>query len=107
MRRNDCLTAVTEELRAVGIVPKVVHGGRHLQTRWHSRTGHTRVLTISGTPGDRRSATNARAQVRRLLRSDGYLVNGDPALQQPARELSRIERLEQRVTILEQKLGGR
>jgi hypothetical protein len=105
MRRNEVLAAVVEELREVGVVPAYSEGGKHLQVRWQSRTGQPRFLTVPITPSDHRSILNARADVRRMLKRDGYLIDGDPVLRPPPRELSRIERLEQRVTLLEQKLA--
>jgi hypothetical protein len=99
--KNDCLDAVLSELHAAG-VRDISHanGGRHRQIRWTGPNGDVRVYNVSfgTTSSDHRSAANARADVRRMLREDGLLVDRPPAAPRP---LDRVSRLEQRIAALE------
>jgi hypothetical protein len=97
--RNDCLDAALEELSDAGI-RDVAHarGGKHWQVRWNGPNGATRVYSLPSTPSDGRSAANTRADIRRLLREDGYLVDREPA---KPKSLDRVGRLEQRLVALE------
>ena len=101
--RNACLDAALGELNAAGI-RDVAHarGGKHLQIRWQVN-GATRFYSLPGTPSDHRSVANTRADVRRLLRADGFLVDREPAKPQP---LDRMSRLEQRVAAVELELAA-
>lgn len=131
LRANECVTAVTVELRRVGITPNFARGGKHWQVQWQSRTGEPRMVTVPSTPSDFRSARNTRSDVRRILREDGMLgeenqrsgkkpngfndpegqnrryissstsSNGGLVLAAP-RELSQLEKLEQRLVKLGQ-----
>ena len=96
--RNNCLDAALSELHAAGI-RDVSHarGAKHWQIRWGAY-GTTRVYSLPGTPSDYRSVANVRADVRRMLREDGMLVDREPAKPRP---LDRVGRLEQRLAALE------
>jgi hypothetical protein len=100
VRDNTCLTAAIDELAPAGI-RDVRHapGGKHRQLGWVSPNGSPRFCNVSvGSPSDSRSIANTRANVRRILKADGLLVDRAP----PAPwQLSQIEKLEQRVTALE------
>lgn len=101
--RNECLHAALGELHAAGI-RDVTHarGGKHWQIRWQVN-GTTRFYSLPGTPSDHRSIANTRADVRRLLRADGMLVDRAPAKPRP---LDRMSRLEQRVAAVELELAA-
>jgi hypothetical protein len=100
MRDNTCLAAALEELSLAGVRDiQHANGGRHRQLRWGGPNGATRFYNVSvGAPSDSRSVANTRANVRRILRADGLLIDRAPP---PPRPLSQIERLEQRVAALE------
>jgi hypothetical protein len=102
--KNDCLTAALDELNAAGI-RDVAHarGAKHWQIRWGGSNGTTRFYSVPGTPSDHRSAANVRADIRRLLRADGFLVDREPAKPRP---LDRMSRLEQRVAAVELELAA-
>jgi hypothetical protein len=71
MRRNPMLEAALNELRPYGIRPTVTHGGKHLRLRW--ATPHrVRVTTVAISGSDWRGERNKRAEIRRMLREDGY-----------------------------------
>ncbi len=74
MITNECIEAVIEELRTVGIDPTVRHGGKHAVIEWDHR-GARRVFHAPLTPSDWRSHLNSRSQVRNILRSDGLLLD--------------------------------
>jgi hypothetical protein len=99
--RNECLDAVISELNAVG-VRDISHanGGRHRQLRWASPNGDPRVFNVSygTTSSDHRSAANAHAEIRRMLKADGLLVDRPPPAPRP---LDRVSRLEARLAALE------
>jgi hypothetical protein len=101
--KNDCLDAALSELNDAGI-RDVAHarGGKHWQIRW-SANGAARVYNVPGTPSDYRSVANTRADIRRLLREDGFLVDREPARPRP---LDRMSRLEQRVAAVELELAA-
>lgn len=102
--KNSCLNAALDELGAAGI-RDVRHapGGKHRQISWQSN-GATRFYNVSvGAPSDYRSIANTRADVRRLLRADGFLVDREPAKPKP---LDRMSRLEQRVAAVELELAA-
>lgn len=67
------LDAILDELNAVGIKPTVEHGGKHFKIQWQHH-GHMRTQTAAVTPSDWRGVHNARADVRRTLRTDGILA---------------------------------
>jgi hypothetical protein len=100
MRDNTCLAAAIDELSLAG-VRDVRHapGGKHRQLGWLSQDGSPRFYNVSvGPPSDSRSIANTRANIRRILKADGMLVDRTP----PApRQLSQIEKLEQRLAALE------
>src|ERR1700731_4484461 len=97
--KNACLDAALSELNDAGI-RDVVHarGGKHWQIRYAGPNGVARVYSLPGTPSDYRSVANVRADVRRMLREDGMLVDREPAKPRP---LDRVGRLEQRLAALE------
>jgi hypothetical protein len=73
MRRNEDLDAALAELGEAGIRDvAIARGAKHLQLRWSHR-GQLRMVSVSGTPSDRRSPHNTRSEVRKLLRTDGLL----------------------------------
>jgi hypothetical protein len=71
-RRNACLQAVQDELARAGIRPNsIVHtGGGHIRICWQVN-GHEQHMTVPFTASDWRAPHNARAEVRRKLRSNG------------------------------------
>jgi Rha family phage regulatory protein len=71
---NECLDAAIAELRAVGIDPQVVHGGKHIQVVW-SHNGKERRYITGNTPSDWRAPLNVKSDVRRMLRKDGVLAD--------------------------------
>jgi hypothetical protein len=101
--KNACLEVTLEELRLAGHTPIVAHGSKHVQVRWDSRRGYPRMVTIGATPSDWRSPQNARRDVRNILRKDGELPVEQPAPRAP-KQLSRLEVLEQRLAMVEQRL---
>jgi hypothetical protein len=102
--RNECLDAAIDELNAAGIRDVTrSYGSKHLQLCWQSPTGTPRMLSISITPSDHFAPQKVRADVRRLLRADGMLVDRAPAKPRP---LDRMSRLEQRVAAVELELAA-
>jgi hypothetical protein len=103
--KNECLDAALEVLREAGVHgASVARGGKHLQVQWQVN-GRPRFYVVSGTPSDVRSVANTRADMRRMLRADGLLLEEENGTPKPTR-LS----LEQRVQRLEawvQQLVGR
>jgi hypothetical protein len=103
---NDCVAAALNELERADIRNAiVVRGAKHMQVRFTVNGDQQRMVVIPGTPSDRRSAANTRADVRRELRAAGVIIN-QPKQSQPARQLSRLELLERRVARLEAKIHG-
>ena len=102
--KNACLDAALSELNDAGI-RDVVHarGGKHWQIRYAGPNGVARVYSLPGTPTDYRSVANVRADVRRMLREDGMLVDREPPRPRP---LDRMSRLEQRVAAVELELAA-
>ena len=102
--KNACLEAALDELNDAGI-RDVAHarGGKHYQVRWGGSNGATRVYNLPCTPSDYRAAANVRADIRRLLRADGLLVDREPAKPRP---LDRMTRLEQRLAAVELELAA-
>jgi hypothetical protein len=100
VRDNTCLSVALEELGAAG-VRDVRHapGGKHRQLGWNSPNGPRFYNVSTGAPSDPRAILNTRADIRRMLRADGMLI--DDRAPAPPRPLSRIERLEQRLAALE------
>jgi hypothetical protein len=72
--RSPCLAAVLRELERV----ENGCGRRHIHVRWCSN-GTTRLVVVSRTPSGPGPPRNARGDVRRLLRLDGFIAgrNGD------------------------------
>jgi hypothetical protein len=100
--KNPCLEAALGELAKVGIRDVTrSYGGKHLQIRWRSANGAARVYSLPLTPSDFRSASNTRADIRRILREDGLLITAErkPPTPKPP---DRITLLERRVAALEQ-----
>lgn len=102
--KNEELAAILHELAGVGIhSPIVAPGGKHLQVRWETNAG-SRFYSLPRTGSDWRGARNARAEVRRMLRADGLLIEEKS---EPSAERARphwrleIERLERRIARLE------
>jgi hypothetical protein len=88
--RNECLAAALRELDAVGIRDvEQAHGGKHPQLRWRG----LRVYTLPGSPGDRRSLHNVRAEIRRMLKEDGVLTTPERSEPEPPRSPPKIDRL--------------
>ena len=69
MRRNQQLDAVLFELVQAGLEPEVVIN-KHVKVKWRTRAGAVRTCVVSSSTSDHRSAANARALVRRMLRQD-------------------------------------
>jgi hypothetical protein len=104
--RNPCLAAVLEVLTEAGIHhPTIVPGGKHLQIRWQTPDGRPRMKSIATTPSDVFAPTKAGADVRRILRADGMLSVAEPRAAAPVRQPSEIERIKQRLSRIEQRLG--
>ena len=96
--RNECLAVALDELHEAGIHDiSHANGGKHYQIRWGAN-GATRAYTLPNTPSDHRSAANCRADIRRMLREDGMLIDRPPP---PPKPLDRVSRLEQRIAALE------
>jgi hypothetical protein len=74
-----------------------------VQVRWNGSNGATRLYNVPCTPSDYRTVANTRADVRRLLREDGMLVDRAPP---PPRPLDRMSRLEQRAAAVELELAA-
>jgi hypothetical protein len=72
MRTNPCLEAVTTELDRAG-VRYVVGTNGHVFVHWRHR-GNRRRIVVSATPSSNRARWNARSDVRRVLRRDGYRI---------------------------------
>jgi hypothetical protein len=103
--RNPCLTAAIEELAKAGIPhPEIARGSKHLQVRWVTANGQSRMLAVPCTTSDWRSPENTRRDVRRMLRADDMLETPEPRTPSP-RQPSRIELLEQRLAQIERLLG--
>lgn len=99
MSRHVCLDAALDELSTAGIRDVTrSYCSKHLQLRWQSPTGAPRMLSMSVTPSDVFAPAKVRADVRRLLREDGLLVDRAPP---PPRPLDRVGKLEQRLAALE------
>ncbi|RTL52909.1 MAG: hypothetical protein EKK40_07105 [Bradyrhizobiaceae bacterium] len=85
MITNDCIESALSELQACGIAAKVEHGGKHVAIKWE-HGGRERTYYTAATPSDRRAPLNVRSDIRRLLRSDGFLndesfsVHADPLI---------------------------
>jgi hypothetical protein len=76
MRRNPCLDAALCELEAAGIRDvERGYGGKHLQLRWRVNGGEERMYSLPNTPSDVRAGANARADIRRMLKADGLLLD--------------------------------
>lgn len=78
MISNDCIEAVCAEVRAVGLDPAISPSGKHAAITWHAN-GVERVYYTALTPSDRRAHLNARGDVRRMLREDGFLPSDEVA----------------------------
>jgi hypothetical protein len=99
MRDNGCLKAALEELALAG-VREVTHAqnAKSYQVRWQSMTGAPRMLSVSITPSDHFAPSKVRADVRRILRADGMLIDRPAPAPKPP---DRMTRLEQRLSALE------
>jgi Rha family phage regulatory protein len=76
---NDCLEVALTELAAVGIVPEVSYGGKHIKLRWH-HNGDLRQHTVSVTASDWRAPLGVKTQIRGTLKEDGLIGDNDNAL---------------------------
>jgi hypothetical protein len=93
---NPCLDAAIAALREAGVYDyRLAKGGKHLQIHWEAN-GASRFYVLPGTPGDWRSPHNVKAEMRRMLRQDGLLVDT------PSEPKPRRATLEQRVRRLEE-----
>lgn len=102
--KAEHITAILAELRLAGARDvTVLRCARHPRVQWTARNGEPRVYVLPGTPSDRRGPANARADVRRMLRDDGMLVE----LPRPVRAPTPMERLRRRVRELEAELRRR
>ena len=109
--KNPELDAALSELKTAGISdPIVSRGGKHLQLRW--QVGNAiRFFTVSTTPSDWRGGRNAKAEIRRLLKADGFLVKDEPAGAPAAPTKARpawrveIESLKRRIAEIEARLA--
>lgn len=70
LRRNDLYLAVTAELRAAGYQFREEKGGKHGRLIIDVG-GRDEIVTISGSPSDRRAVANAVGEVRRRMRGWG------------------------------------
>jgi hypothetical protein len=61
------------------------------------------MYTMPVTPSDHRAAANTRADIRKMLREDGFLIDREPAKPKP---LDRMGRLEQRLAAVELELAA-
>jgi hypothetical protein len=76
---NECLNAAIAALKEAGVYDyQLVRGGKHLQIHWKYGL-EPRFYVLPVTPGDWRSVHNVRAEVRRMLRADGLLVEEEAA----------------------------
>jgi hypothetical protein len=107
--RNACLDVALRELAAAGIRDVVqAPGGKHWQIQWQAN-GECRMYSLPVTPSDHRAAANTRAEIRRMLRADGFLVDQPkpvkvqpPSLQDEIRWLkAEIRNLKDRMAKLE------
>lgn len=101
--KNPCLIVAKAELSIAGIRDVITsYGGKHLQIRWITDRGE-RIYTMPTTPSDVRSEANTRADIRRMLREDGYLTPVNRPLPSRLPSLAeRIANLERRLTALEE-----
>ena len=76
---NPCLDVALDELKSAGITPVVEHGGKHLQIVWPTGSGQRKYITAAS-PSDRRAPLNVRADIRRMLREDGFIAGDIPAI---------------------------
>ena len=101
MRPSDHINAVISELRQAGAQDIVViRRAKHPQVRWSGLRG-LRLYTLPATPSDHRGHANGVADVRRMLRADGMLIETP---RQP-RQLTPVQRLQARVRELERELA--
>lgn len=106
--KNPCINVALRELADVGIRDvAIVHGGKHPQLRWKVNGHGMRVYSVPGSPSDVRSAHNTRADIRRMLRADGFITTPErtEASSPPPRKPDRLSILEQRVTALERAIA--
>lgn len=67
--RNNDVVAVIRELEGHGVKPEIELTGKHVKIKWQ-QAGRNLMITCSRSPSDHRSAMNARAQARRMLREN-------------------------------------
>lgn len=99
--RNPEVDAVRGELEATGISSEVDSTGKHIRISWAYPNGEARYVVVGATPSDWRGRLNARALVRRMLRTDaekGLLMGLAPrilerALKAPTPQDTSAERL--------------
>lgn len=72
MSKNKILQSALDELKAAGIEPEVIKGGKHIRVKW-LHNGHSRHMTVPVSSSDYRAAKNNICSIRRILRADGLL----------------------------------
>lgn len=78
MISNECIEAACAELRSVNIEPMVRPSGKHVAVVWDFE-GKERSYFTAKTPSDWRAPLNARSDIRKILRNDGLLADGEAA----------------------------
>jgi hypothetical protein len=87
--RNEVVDRVLEELERYGIRGQVNERGKHLEIAWAYQDGRSRQLFVSRTPSDWRAPVKARADTRKILRTDniplqaGTIVSFQKAMSLP------------------------
>lgn len=76
MISNECIEAACAELRSVNIEPLVRPSGKHVAVVW-DHDGKERSYFTAKTPSDWRAPLNARSDIRKILRNDGLLADGE------------------------------
>lgn len=57
-------------IKARGFVPTVTNGGKHTKIKWRDGS-RSFCVVVSRSPSDRNASKNARATLRRILRTNG------------------------------------
>jgi hypothetical protein len=69
---NPCVRAVLNELERAGLRCSI-HQNRHVRVQW-THNGGERFVMVSTSPSSTNAPWQARADVRRMLRRDGYRI---------------------------------
>ena len=104
---NPCIAAVKRLLAEVGIREYlIVPGGKHPQLRFSVNGENVvHVFSLSGTPSDWRSAENTKRDLKKLLRDIGVLVpEPKPQPLPPERKLNCVAELEQQISKLKSEM---